>query len=295
MRARRIERGRMELHEFDVAQRGTGARGDGQPLAPGADRVGAMGEEPADAAGRDDDAIGAQKDRAAGAFGDKAGNLAILDAQAPRGKAFKDRDGRRSANSGGQSQSNLAAGLVAAGVDDAVTAVRRFEAEFQAAVGAAIEGHAEPQQIFDRARPAGDDLFDDWRVAKSVAGCERVLDLQGDAVIRADAGGDAALRENAGRVFADRRLAQQHARLRRELQRRHQPGDAAADDQHLAFEIENFHRLRLTTPPACVRPRGAPAPRSKGRSRPHAASSPTRAGYSPARSASYAGRDCTGG
>ncbi len=257
----------MELHEFHIAEHGAGAGGERHALAPRADRIGAMREQPTDPAGGDDDAIGAQEDGTVRPFGDEAGDFTVRDAQAPRGKTFEDCDGGRGADGRGQSESDFAAGPVAAGMDDAMPAMRGFEAAFQAAVRGAVERDAVADQVFDRCRAAGNNALDHRRDAKPIAGRERIGDMQRDAVVGADASGDAALRENARCVFADRPLAQQHARFRRELQRRHQAGDAAADDQHFAFEIATIHGWpRFTIPPTCARRRGAPARRSPGRS-----------------------------
>src|SRR5947208_1690509 len=51
-----IERGRMELHEFHVGQRRAGASGERQPLPHGAEGIGGVAIERADAAGGDDHA-----------------------------------------------------------------------------------------------------------------------------------------------------------------------------------------------------------------------------------------------
>ena len=51
-----IQRGRMELDEFHVAEHGTGTSGKRQPLSDRGERIGRMPIEAADAAGRDDDA-----------------------------------------------------------------------------------------------------------------------------------------------------------------------------------------------------------------------------------------------
>ncbi len=106
--------------------------------------------------------------------------------------------------------------------------------------------------------------------------------LQRDIVVIADASRNAALREDARRIFADRAAAQHNTRFGGKLQRRHQPGDTAADDQHTPFEIANVHRLCLNKLPTCVRPKAAPAPRSPDRSPPRAASSPANGGCSTA-------------
>ena len=79
----------MELHEFEIAQRGAGARGDREALAKGAGGIGAVGEKPADAAGRDDDAIACATGRAAAAFGDEARDFAVFDLKAPRRQSLR--------------------------------------------------------------------------------------------------------------------------------------------------------------------------------------------------------------
>ena len=66
-------------------------------------------------------------------------------------------------------------------------------------------------------------------VAKACAGGEGVGQMQRRVVVRSDAGGDAALRQHARSFKAQRRLAQEDDRLRRQRKRRHQAGDSAGD------------------------------------------------------------------
>ena len=74
-----IERGGVELDEFEVGEGGAGAGGEDEALADGAGRIGAVAVEAAEAAGGDDDAAAAEHAGAALSFGhgEHAGNFAV--------------------------------------------------------------------------------------------------------------------------------------------------------------------------------------------------------------------------
>ena len=146
LRARRVERGRMKLHEFEIgaASRRPARRWPAPGPTSPTGLVPCEKSPPTPPVAMTTRLV-RKEDCAIRAFGDQAGDLATLDAEAPRRKAFEDRDGGRGADGGRQGAHDLAAGLVAAGVDDAVAAMRGFEAEFQAAIGRAVEAHAKPR------------------------------------------------------------------------------------------------------------------------------------------------------
>ena len=79
------QRGRMELHELHVGQRRAGASGQRQALADGAQRIGRVGIEPAQPAGREHDATGRAAGRRSGRpRRQHARDAAIVDQQAAR-------------------------------------------------------------------------------------------------------------------------------------------------------------------------------------------------------------------
>ena len=79
-----VERGRVELHELQVGQRRAGPRRQRQPLADGAQRVGGMGEEPAEPAGRQHHAARGQQAGIERSRRQHAGDTTVVDQQAAR-------------------------------------------------------------------------------------------------------------------------------------------------------------------------------------------------------------------
>ena len=91
-----VERGRVELHELHVGERGAGPRGQRHALAEAAERIGALFEEAADPAGRNHDPAGRQQRRPSRSDGEDAANRVVVDDEAARLEAFEDLDrGRR--------------------------------------------------------------------------------------------------------------------------------------------------------------------------------------------------------
>ena len=119
---------------------------------------------------------------------------------------------------------------VARDMDDAAAAVRGLQAEREAAPGVAVEGDAVALELGDGGRRRRGDAGGDGGIAEAVAGGQRVGGVQRRIVVLAHGGGDAALRPGRGGALGKRRLGEQDHGLRRQPQRRHQPGQAAADD-----------------------------------------------------------------
>ena len=167
---RRVECCRVELHEFEVSQFGAGAGGKRQTLAETTERICSVVIEAADAASGKHDAIG-RKYRAGGlARRDDAGDGAVLDEEPARPDIFKHGDGRRGAYGRDQGTDEFAPGRVAAGMNDAPAAVRRFQAEGQAAAGIPIEDDAKPFQPLNGLGRRLDDTPGDRDIAQAVAG-----------------------------------------------------------------------------------------------------------------------------
>ncbi len=74
----------MKLDKFEIGQDRTRLRREGQPFAPRSSRIGAILEQAADAAGRDDGALRRENHRSAGTFSDNSRHGVILDEQPPR-------------------------------------------------------------------------------------------------------------------------------------------------------------------------------------------------------------------
>ena len=118
--------------------------------------------------------------------------------------------------------------------------MRGLEPERKAPVLHAIEAHAEPREPLDRGRGGAREKVDDRSAAEAVARRERVCGVQGRAVVRAHRGGQAALRPEGRALGAERPLRQHDDRPGRELERRHQAGDAGADDDDAAAQRQDL-------------------------------------------------------
>ena len=119
---------------------------------------------------------------------------------------FPDGDRRGATDGLDDGAEDFAAAGVALGMDDAVAAMAGFEAEADRALRRAVEAGAEGRKFVDQGRRRLDDAAGDNRVAKAVAGGERVGQMQFGAVIGADRRSQAALRPGAGGLFAERCL-----------------------------------------------------------------------------------------
>ena len=89
---RAVERGRVELHEFEIGERRAGTRGKRQTLAERAERVRRMVEQAAYSSARKHHAAGRERDCVAGCDGEHAGDFAVLDEQASDLDVFEDRN-----------------------------------------------------------------------------------------------------------------------------------------------------------------------------------------------------------
>ena len=122
------KRGRVELHEFQMLQLRAGLGGEDQAAADRRGRVGAVAEQPADAAGGQQHAVGRQGDGAGRGLRQHAGHLAVAQQQLARGGGEKfDRGG--GAGDFDQRAHDFRAGPVAIGVQDARALMRGLEPE----------------------------------------------------------------------------------------------------------------------------------------------------------------------
>ena len=108
------------------------------------------------------------------------------------------------------------------------------------AAGVLVEVRAPVDQLLDVLGGFADDHLDDVGVAERAAGDERVGDVVLEAVLGIDHAGDAALGVGAvgllDRVLGDH----EHAEAGIDGDRGPQPGDAAADDQHVGEEVRQL-------------------------------------------------------
>ena len=132
-------------------------------------------------------------------------------------------------------------------MDDAAAGVRCLQAKRQAAGRIAVERHAVALELDDGRRRRRGDAAGDGRIAEAVAGRQGVGGVQGRPVVLAHGGGDAALGPGRGRSFGQWHLGQQDDGPRRQPQRGHQPGKAAADDDGAAGKV-GTHGLHARLP-----------------------------------------------
>ncbi len=82
-------------------------------------------------------------------------------------------------------------------MNDPRVRMRGFETKGKFALAVAIERHAAPDQFVDRGRRGFEDRAGDKLVAKTIAGLERIREMQRKIVVRPKASGDPALSEDA--------------------------------------------------------------------------------------------------
>ena len=150
-------------------------------------------------------------------------------------RVFEDADVRVRLRRAQQHGFDALAGDVA-GVQHAAAGVAALAAQVVArpAVGPRRKGHAQALELGDARRRVRHDAPHHGLVAQARARVQRVGHVPLDAVAGLHHAGDPALR--VVRVALGRFLLgrQQHAAARREVQRAHQAGDAAAGDEILA-------------------------------------------------------------
>ena len=233
-----VERRRMELNEFEIGHDRAGARREREALAKGSGRIGAMQEQPADAAGRDDDAIGGEKHRPARRSGREH-----LSPHCLRRSGAARWSPRITVIEGVSQTLRARARMMSRPVaSPPAWTIRRRECaasrpSAMLPLGIAIESHAEPHQLFDRGRRRGEDRGGDGLVAKpspAVSVSARCSEASSSGPRLAAMPPWASTLDD---FEAERRLGQEQHRLRRQRQRGHQAGEAAADDDGSAVGI----------------------------------------------------------
>lgn len=128
---------------------------------------------------------------------------------------------------------------------DPAMRVRRFEAERKPAVRIAVEPHAEPFERRDGRRGRRGKAGGNAGIAKPIGGGKRVRRVRFRRVVLAQRRSDSALRPGRRSTFGKRLLRDQHDRSRRKIERRHQSGEPAADDDRHSAEVGADSRHRF--------------------------------------------------
>ena len=232
-RAGDVEHSGMELHELHVAQLGAGAIGDRQAVAGGHLRVRRFAVHLPDAAGAEDRLLRPDERLAVdGVPDERPAAMPVVRQEIERERVGPGLDVREPLGPGDHRPHHFLAGCVAQGMNDAMMAVSPFAAQRERA-GFEIEMRAPADQLMDAVGRFADHHFDDRRIAKLAAGRERVGDVVFKAVFRVDNAGDASLGELAVRFLEVVLGDHEDRELRIDGDRRPQPGQPAADDQHV--------------------------------------------------------------
>ncbi len=141
-----------------------------------------------------------------------------------------------------QCAANLASGRVAVSVQHAVAAVRAFAGERDLGSGA-VELRAPLDQLFDAGRAFFDQHARGLFVDQSVAGLQRVFQMQANFIVIAERGRNTALR--ILRVgLGDFALGQaKHAARRRKFHRGAQAGNTRANNDEIGFGRKSLASL----------------------------------------------------
>src|SRR3984893_3172572 len=237
-----IERGRMKLDKFEIGQGRARLRREGQPFAPRANGIGAILEQAADSACRDDGALRSENRGAADAFGENSCHAVVFDEQPPRRETLDQGDRARFARKTGQWPHDFASAGIAAGMNDPPPRVRRFEAKGKFALAVAVERHATPDQFADRGRRGFEDRARDRFVAETIAGLERIGEMQRKIVVRPNTRGNPALGEDARGFNSKRRFAEEDYRPGRQAKSGGQARQTAAYDDACPRAVDNIHQ-----------------------------------------------------
>src|SRR5436190_901288 len=152
----------------------------------------------------------------------------------------------KSAGLGIKRASDLPAGGVTMRMQDTGAAVRSFASEGQ--LGAvAVKSCAPVDQLLDALRPLFHQYSGGLGIAQTVAGIERILQMQPNIIFVAQGYGDAALGVLSSR-FAELPFGQhQHASGFSQLNGGAQTGNAGSHDDEIGLSGNGFHGWRLST------------------------------------------------
>ncbi len=222
----------MELDELEVADGGAGAVGHRNAVSRRDERIGGAPEHlPGAARGEDRDHRHVEREAAvvevererpdtAPAHGEQVDDELVLVELDPAAHAGGLGEGAR----------HLAAGRVAAGVDDARHRVRALAAEDDLAVDL-VEARADLHELSHAVRAFVDEDAHRLLVAEAGAGVDGVLEVELGRVRRAQGRGDAALGEERRGVVEGRLGKQPDAPAAGRADRCRQAGDPAAEDE----------------------------------------------------------------
>ena len=244
------QRGRMELHELQVARARTGGDREGEPCPGAAHRIGGVREQGPQAAGGEHDRAGFDHLAAARRVVRlDASHAAVAQQQRIDIDVVAPVDVRCALHLRKQRRGHHRAGAIAAGVDNAGDTVTALAPQIQP-VAVRVEHHPLRLQPRDRGRGGRHQLSHHRGVVVASARGDGVACVRRRGIGRIQCRGDTALRQHAGAAGAVPAATQQQHRLRCARQRGRQAGHAAADDQHRSLRC---HYTRSCRPTASMR------------------------------------------
>ena len=231
----------MELHELHVADLGARAKCHRDSIAGRDFGIRGVAVNVAQTAGRQQHGAGADLVQLSRLIENThAGDAAVFDQQVGGELEFAKRDGLDRRGFQIQRAADLTAGGIAVSVQHAVAAVRSFAGEGNLRSGA-IELRAPLDELFDSRRPFFDQHASRFFVDQTVAGLQRVFQVQRDFVVIAERRSNSALR--VLRVgLGDFTLGDtENAACGGELDRSAQPGNSRANNDEIGFGWKRVH------------------------------------------------------
>ena len=206
---RRIEGGRMELHEFHVGEPDSPTMRNRETISRGNLRIGRVAVDLPATARCQHRCIGDDLHRLScdrrldpehhSVFGDQIENARFL----------QHLDPRRLLDALDQSARDLGTGLIAVRVDDSPARVGSFAAEFEIPSRLQIELRPRGRQFADTRGTFFDEDFDCLRVGEGSTCCQSILSMELGRVSSAQCCGDSSLRVS-GRTIEERAFGQHH-------------------------------------------------------------------------------------
>ena len=232
-----VESGRVELDELEIRDGRAGTIGHGDTIAGRHVRVGGFAVDLSGAAGREQHERRA-RDRQASIVRKEAGTrrAAILDKEIDHPCVCVCDDPRQGGRARPEHAPDLAPGRIVC-VQDAARTVGPFDGELGLTIGSAVETRAPLHQLSYVAGAVFDQHADGAFVAETVAGRHRVRRMELRRIAWPDGRRDAPLRV-AGVAFPRLGLGEdEDIAGSRELRRRAERSDAAADDDEIRAKL----------------------------------------------------------
>ena len=234
-----VQHGGMELHELHVPHLGTGPVGDCVTVRCGNRRVGRLTIELPGAARAQNGLLRPDRHPSVPLVShQRSAANSVVSEQVQDERVFPDRHVAQLSRPFDHRPHHFLAGGVAQCMDDPKVAVSAFATQDQLS-GFGIETGSPLNQFANPLRGLAHHHFHNLWIAQPAARANRVLGVSFELVVRIDNAGNASLGVGAGGllelVFGD----QQHGHVRFDSDRRPQPGQPTADNEHVGEEVRD--------------------------------------------------------